>query len=179
MVSKLFSWGNYTHTPLPKQTKQKNPNTIQKTHKTLKRLQQGLQNSRSANIVHVGQGPAVRFTNNRKSRRVLAARKVLHKAHMPLPCRTSPKGYLAWPRNQFIEILEPVLFNDWVKWKRNKVIAIPISYLFRLGKKGFICLGGFMNVWILVKAKVTAENTLLENAVAAVFSTLQWKLMIF
>lgn len=76
----------------------------------------------------------------------MAARKVLHKAHMPLPCRTSPKGYLAWPRNQFIEILEPVLFNDWVKWKRNKVIAIPISYLFRLGKKGFICLGDFMNV---------------------------------
>lgn len=76
---------------------------------------------------------------------MLAARRVLHKAHMPLPCRAPPKRYLARPRNQFIEILEPVLLDDWVKWKRNKAIAMPISCVFSLGKKGLIRLGDFMN----------------------------------
>lgn len=57
---------------------------------------------------------------------MLAARRVLHKAHTPPPCRALPERYLAWPRNQFIEILEPVLLKDWVKWKRNEAMAMPI-----------------------------------------------------
>lgn len=70
--------------------------------------------------------------------------------HMPLCCRLPPKKYPAWPRNQFIEILEPVLLNNCVKWKRNWTTydnwLCPHCLCLAWGKKRFICLGGFMNV---------------------------------
>lgn len=164
-VSKLFSWDNYTHTHTLPKTKQKtkhHPEHTQNSKETAE-LQQGLQNSRSANTVRVGLGLAVRFINKGKSRRVLAARRVIHKAYMPLPYRAPPKRYLAWPRNQYR--------NTWactVTWfgemEKEYATAMPIAYVFSLGEKGFICLRGGIS-WMfeyLLKQKLLLKTPCLK-----------------
>lgn len=44
-------------------------------------------------------------------------------------------------------------------------------FVFSLGKEGVYVCGGVVNVRILAKATVIAENTLFENTVTAVCST--------